>query len=199
MPLDFTAIDFETANNSAASACSVGLVRVRSGRVVERVGWLIRPPAGHDEFSEWNTRIHGIVESDVADAATWVEQWPTLLDFAGDDTLVAHNARFDLGVIAAACLATGLEPPAMRYLCSLQLARRTYSLDSYRLPSAALAAGFEGFEHHNAIADAEACAAIVIHAAGRHEADSVERLAEASGLRVGALTPAKPKEAAPAA
>ena len=60
VPLDFTAIDFETANSSAASACSVGLVKVRDGRVVDRAGWLIRPPLGHDEFHEWNTRIHGI-------------------------------------------------------------------------------------------------------------------------------------------
>lgn len=197
MPLDFTAIDFETANGSAASACSVGLVRVRDGRVVERAGWLIQPPAGHDEFSEWNTRIHGIVADDVTDAATWVEQWPNLLDFAGDDTLVAHNARFDLGVIGAACAATGIEVPALQYLCSLQLARRTYTLDSYRLPSAAMAAGFEDFDHHNALADAEACAAIIVHAASRHEADSMELLAERSGVRLSVV--AAIAAAAPAA
>ena len=31
VPVDFTAIDFETANASSASACAVGLVRVRGG------------------------------------------------------------------------------------------------------------------------------------------------------------------------
>jgi DNA polymerase-3 subunit epsilon len=41
--LDFTAIDFETANSSSASACAVGLARVRDGRVVETAGWLIKP------------------------------------------------------------------------------------------------------------------------------------------------------------
>ena len=54
MPLDFTAIDFETANGSAASACSVGLVKVRDGQVVDRIGWYIRPPLGHDHFVDWN-------------------------------------------------------------------------------------------------------------------------------------------------
>src|SRR5690606_8511215 len=44
VPVDFTAIDFETANSSGASACSVGLVKVRDGRVVDRVHWYIRPP-----------------------------------------------------------------------------------------------------------------------------------------------------------
>ena len=47
MPLDFTAIDFETANSSSASACSVGLVKVQGGRVIDREYWLIKPPIGH--------------------------------------------------------------------------------------------------------------------------------------------------------
>ena len=46
MPLDFTAIDFETANQSSASACSVGLVKVRGGVVVDTASWFIRPPFG---------------------------------------------------------------------------------------------------------------------------------------------------------
>ena len=33
------------------------------------------------------------------------------------------------------------------------MARRTYSLESYRLPVAAMAAGFEGFNHHDALAE----------------------------------------------
>ena len=79
MPLDFTAIDFETANGSRASACSVGLVKVRDGRVVDKTGWLIRPPAGHDEFAPWNITIHGITADMVAEAAGWADQLDDLL------------------------------------------------------------------------------------------------------------------------
>ena len=50
MALDFTAIDFETANGNAASACAVGLVKVRDGLVVDRFSTLIRPTAPYDEF-----------------------------------------------------------------------------------------------------------------------------------------------------
>ncbi|WP_157156776.1 exonuclease domain-containing protein [Diaminobutyricimonas sp. LJ205] len=187
MPLDFTAIDFETANNSAASACSVGLVKVRDGRVVDTAGWYIRPPLGHDWFSEWNTRIHGIEEADVADAALWIDQMPDLMAFAEDDALVAHNAGFDMGVIKAACTASFIDIPSYRYACTLQLARKTYNLDSYRLPVAAMAAGFEDFRHHDAIADAEACAAIMIHAAKRHGASDVDELAGLAGIRVNSI------------
>lgn len=181
MPIDFTAIDFETANSSSASACSVGLVKVRGGRVVDRAAWFIRPPFGHDVFAEGNVRIHGIRPADVADAPFWCEQLADLLAFAGGDVLVAHNARFDLGVIRGASLASRLPVPHLRYLCSLQVARRTYVLESYRLPVAAYAAGFEDFRHHDALADSEACAAIVVHAAGRHGVESVDELAEATG------------------
>ena len=79
--------------------------------------------------------------------------------------------------------------PDYRSLCSLQVARRTYHLDSYRLPVAAMAAGFEDFSHHDALADAEACAAIIVHAAARHEADDIEQLAHITRVRFGAIGP----------
>jgi DNA polymerase-3 subunit epsilon len=185
VPLDFTAIDFETANNSAASACSVGLVKVRDGRVVDRAHWYIRPPLGHDYFLEWNIRIHGITPDHIVDALLWSDQLVDLLDFAEGDHLVAHNAGFDMGVIRAACEASGIETPSFAYLCSLQVARKTYHLDSYRLPVAAMAAGFEDFQHHNALADSEACAAIIVHAARRHDAETVPHLATVTGTRIG--------------
>lgn len=184
MPLDFTAIDFETANNSAASACSVGLVKVRDGRVVDQASWLIKPPLGHDDFLEWNVRIHGIMAVDVVDALLWSEQLHDLQSFAENDTLVAHNAGFDMGVIAAACAASYVPTPTFDYLCSLQVARKTYNLESYRLPVAAMAAGFEDFQHHDALADSQACAAIIVHAARRHGAVDIAELAELTASRI---------------
>ena len=52
-----------------------------------------------------------------------------------------------------------------------------------------MAAGFEDFSHHDALADAEACAAIIVHAAKRHEADDVERLAHVTRVPFGAIGP----------
>jgi len=184
VPLDFTAIDFETANSSPASACSVGLVRVRDGQVVATAGWLIRPPAGHDEFQEWNTKIHGIRAHDVVTAATWADQFDRLCAFAGADVLVAHNAGFDLNVLRRASEATGGDCPPYRSLCSLQVARKVYELESYRLPKAAEAAGFTGFSHHDALADALACAHIIMDAARRTASPDVFALATALKLRV---------------
>ncbi len=186
MPLDFTAIDFETANSSPASACSVGLVRVRGGEIVAQTGWLIRPPSGHDVFNEWNIKIHGIRPEDVATALNWADQVDRLCAFAGADVLVAHNAGFDLNVLRRACEATGLSAPPYRSLCSLAVARKTYQLESYRLPKAAEAAGFGAFPHHDALADARACAHIVIDAARRAGASDIDTLAASLGVRLSA-------------
>jgi len=184
VPLDFTAIDFETANSSTASACAVGLARVRSGRVVATANWLIQPPPGHDEFQEWNTRIHGIRAHDVIGAKRWTDQLDDLAAFAGADVLVAHNAGFDMNVIKRACDATGDLCPPYRYVCSLQVSRKVYDLESYRLPLVAAAAGFGEFPHHDAGADAHACAQIIIDSARRIGARSVTELAGMLGLKV---------------
>ncbi|MHA3722595.1 exonuclease domain-containing protein [Leucobacter sp. HY1910] len=187
MPVDFTAIDFETANGHASSACSVGLARVRDGLVVERADWLIKPPASHAEFQPFNIKIHGITPAMVAHAPDWAAQLGDLRDFLGDDVAVAHNASFDMSVIRTACAETVTPVPGLRYLCSVQVSRKTYELSSHRLPLAAAAAGYGDFAHHNASADAEACAAIVIDAARRHGAASIAELVKATGVKLHTL------------
>jgi DNA polymerase III subunit epsilon len=39
--MNFTAIDFETANPNPASACAVAVVEVRDGMIVAEKAWLI--------------------------------------------------------------------------------------------------------------------------------------------------------------
>ncbi|QIM19103.1 3'-5' exonuclease [Leucobacter coleopterorum] len=184
MSVNFTALDFETANSHPSSACSVGLVRVRAGVVVEHAYWLIKPPPAHAEFLPFNIKIHGITAQMVADARPWQDQLTELTDFIGDDIAVAHNASFDMGVIRAACAESISPTPRLKYLCSVQVSRKTYEIPSHRLPLAAEAAGFGEFAHHDALADAEACAAIISDAARQHDADDVLALAKKTGLRV---------------
>lgn len=187
MPLDFTAIDFETANGSPASPCAVGLIRVRDSKPVETLELLFRPPVPYDWFSEGNIRVHGITPAMVQDAPTYSEVINQMLEFMGEDLLVAHNASFDLGVLAASAKAINHELPKLRYGCSLKIARKTYNLESYRLNAVAFAIGHEEFEHHNALADSDACARIVIHAAQRHGVADLPELLAATKVRFGAL------------
>ncbi|MGO1735200.1 MAG: 3'-5' exonuclease [Leucobacter sp.] len=184
MPIDFTAIDFETANSHAASACSVGLAKVRDGVVVERANWLIRPPESRNEFQPFNIKIHGITPEMVADAREWGAQLDDLRSFIGADIAVAHNAGFDMGVIRGACAETITPTPKLRYICSVLVSRKTYDIPSHRLPLAAEAAGFGEFAHHDALADAEACAAIIVDSAQRHGAADMVALSKLTGVKI---------------
>ncbi len=187
MPLNFTAIDFETANNAAASPCAVGLVRVRDGQIADSLALLIQPPYPNDWFSEFNIKVHGIRPSDVSDAPSWAEALSIMLAFIGDDALVAHNAGFDMGVLKESARLIGAELPALEYACSLMIARKTYNLDSYRLNAVAYAIGHEEFNHHDALADADACARIIIHAAARQGVDELQALADATRHKIKTL------------
>ncbi len=176
MALDFVAIDFETANGDAASPCAVGLVRVRSGQIQESLAMLFQPPHPHNWFHEGNIRVHGIRPEDVADAPNWEDVLPDLLLFTEGLPFIAHNASFDMGVLRAAARQVNFDLPDLSYGCSLLMARKSYNLESYRLNAVAYAAGHEEFQHHDALADADACARIVIHMANRHDAESLEDL-----------------------
>jgi DNA polymerase III subunit epsilon len=164
-PLDrpFVAIDFETADNGADSACAIGIVRVEDLKVVARETVLIRPPRERIIF----TYIHGITWTMVKDAPVFKDAWAKfapLLD--GATFLAAHNAPFDRRVLSACCTAHGLAVPPLPFLCTVQLARRKWALKPANLPAVCRRLGI-GLLHHNAGSDAEACARIVIAAATR--------------------------------
>ncbi|TDC85130.1 exonuclease domain-containing protein [Actinomadura sp. 7K507] len=164
----WVAIDFETANSLRGSPCSVGLVKVKEGQIVEEWSSLIKPPDGHDHFDAFNVGIHGITADRVRDAPGWPETLERIAQFAGDTPFVAHNAAFDMGVLADACKASGLPVPDLRFACTLVVARRTWTgLLSYKLPVLAAALGIELPRHHDAGDDARAAAQVMLAALKR--------------------------------
>ena len=189
MPLNFVAIDFETANGASASPCAVGLVKVAEGKIVDTFSTLIKPPYPNDWFSVGNIKVHGIKPEDVMDAPSWAEALEQMLLFLGTDDLIAHNAGFDMGVLKASAALIQYELPDLRYGCSLIMARKTYNLESYRLNQVAYAIGHEEFDHHDALADSDACARIVIHMADRHGVSSLDELAELTNHKIKSLRP----------
>ena len=70
---DFAAIDFETANGRRTSVCSVGVVVVRGGEVVDTLYSLIRPRPNF--YSRFTTAIHGLSYEDTAQAPDFADVW----------------------------------------------------------------------------------------------------------------------------
>ncbi|OUM41046.1 exonuclease domain-containing protein [Arthrobacter sedimenti] len=174
--LNFTAIDFETANSKRGSVCAVGLAKVRNGVVVDTASWLIKPPHSVSEFSSMNIAVHGIRPADVQRAPSWTESLQRILVFAGDDRFIAHNASFDRSVLRGACAESGLTVPGNSFHCSVDLARRLLDLEQNKLPDVARALGLGAFQHHDAGSDAEICAAAVVAIAQKHALHSLDLL-----------------------
>lgn len=70
----FAAIDFETANPRADSACALGVVVVDDGRIVDRIFELIRPVTPESTF----TAVHGLTWAHVRAAPAFGEIWPPI-------------------------------------------------------------------------------------------------------------------------
>lgn len=156
----FVALDFETADRSRDSACSVALVRVEGGRITARAHELIRPPRRAFEF----TGIHGISWAHVAGKSGFADVWRKVLPLLeGAEFIAAHNAGFDRSVLRAGCALTGLLPPPHRFECTMKLARERWKIRPTTLPDVCHRLGLT-LKHHDALSDAEACANIVLAA-----------------------------------
>lgn len=158
---DFIAIDFETANAQRSSICSVGLVFVEGGEIVDTFHSLILPSPNY--YSKFNTRIHGLDFSDTCFEDKFPEVWSRIVPKLNGAPLVAHNSPFDEGCLRAVHSSYGMSYPEYKFLCTLKAARRQLpQLSSHRLPMVAAHCGYNLENHHDALADAIACAAIAV-------------------------------------
>jgi len=97
--ISFTAIDFETANENYGSVCSLGLVIVREGKIVDKKYRLIKP--FDMKFNNRNISVHGIKPEDVVNEFEFYRYWNSIKEMFTNTVLVAHNAEFDIGVLKA--------------------------------------------------------------------------------------------------
>lgn len=162
---DFVAIDVETANNQPTSICAIGAVKVVDGAIVDTFYRLVKPEPNY-YFRHFTENIHGLSCADTDDAPVFSEVWRELEPWIGTLPLVAHNSRFDRSCLRAAlrCYGCG-DIDDHPFLCTLSKARRTIPrtlCSSFSLPSLAHFMGIPFDNHHNALADAEACAKIAM-------------------------------------
>lgn len=157
MSNQFIALDFETANSSPASICSVGMVKVVDKHMTETFYTLVDPEA---RFSEGNIRVHGITPRDVQESPTFEDVFPYMMNFIGDLPIVAHNASFDMKVLYASLDRYEIEVPPIQYFCSVQMGRRTVQNHSYSLSNMMKFYNIDFKGHHHALNDAKAAAMI---------------------------------------
>lgn len=157
---DFAAIDFETANTEPTSVCSVGIVIVRDCQIVDSFYSLIKPVPEY--YSFWCTQVHGLTERDTRKAPIFPTVWAQIAPKIEGLPLIAHNKAFDENCLKAVFRCYQMDYPGYRFFCTLLKSRRVWPCGHHNLDIIAARCGYDLTNHHHALADAEACAAIAI-------------------------------------
>lgn len=183
--MDVVAIDFETASGQASSACQLAAVVVRHSQIEAEHKWLIRPPRMY--FSPQNIAIHGIRPADVQSAPGMDGVWRELSQLVEGQVLLAHNARFDIGVLLASLAAHGIACPDLQFSCTRVLARAAWpGRRRYGLKPLGEWLGIS-FQHHDALEDARCCAQIAIAVEQQYQLSELQELERSLKITRGAV------------
>lgn len=187
--MKYIALDFETANSSPCSACSVGISIFEDHKFLSSQSQLLCPPAEFNHFNWYNIKVHGIHPHMVTSAPRWDEIWPAIQPEMENSVLVCHNAMFDTSVLCKTLAYYGLELPRCQYVCTVKIAKRVWpQLTNHKLDTVSSALSIN-LNHHEAGSDAFACGKILQAALDQMHCADVNALAQKIGMRLGKISP----------
>ena len=180
----FAVVDVETSGLSVRRhhVLQVGVVVVDgTGRVHDRWSSLVAPRRRW-WFRVGPVHIHGIRRNMLRGAPSGREVLTELAARLGEARFVAHNAEFDTAFLRKAGKTHHVDLTITDPLCTLALSRR---LDpdrqlSHRLGDLCARYGIELVRPHDALADADATAAVLPHLLRAHGITSAAQLPVAS-------------------
>lgn len=158
--MTFTAIDFETA--TSFHPCSVGIVTVENGIVVDEFVTLIQPP--NNLYNPYTIQVHGIYPSDTARAKNFLQVFPEIQKRLQNRLVVAHNESFDRNVLAKSMAYYGLDYAdlniAYRWECTVKI-YKAKGIKPTKLSDCCREMNIQ-LHHHEALSDARACAQLFL-------------------------------------
>ena len=153
--IPFAVFDVETTGLNPAyghRVCEVACVRVRNGEETARFESLVDPKR---HVSAGAFHVNHITREMLSGAPAFEEIAAPLLALMSGAAIVAHNAPFDLGFLAAELEIAGLPPPEGVIVDTLALVRRLYHFASNSLPAVAAAMEIDTGIAHRAMGDVE--------------------------------------------
>lgn len=165
MPERYIAFDVETPNEANSRMSAIGITVVEDGRITEEFASLVNPET---YFNSFNIRLTGITPDMAARAPAFPELWAAIEPVMGSGLLAAHNAPFDMGVLARCLRAYGIRwRPSVPYVCTCRMGRSCYpELPNHKLNT--LCAYLDiALDHHQAGSDSRACAMLLLDCLGR--------------------------------
>ena len=161
MNLTFQTIDVETANPRRASICQIGIVEVRSGKIVDEWESLVNP---EECFATINKHKHSIDELRVANSPKFPDIYSEMQRRLDESILVSHSP-FDRVACERVLEKYKLEQFRVTWLDSAVVVRRAwperYGKQGYGLANVASDLNIQ-FNHHDALEDARAAALVLL-------------------------------------
>ena len=165
----FVVVDLETTGGSPRDCgiTEIGAVKVRGGEVLGELQTFVNPGEPIPPFIQ---SLTGITDAMVRDAPRPGAAVTSFLEFARGAVLVAHNARFDISFLKAACAAADIPWPRHEVLDTVQLARHAMRRDevrNHKLSTLAQVFGAQTTPDHRALHDARATVDVLHGLIGR--------------------------------
>ncbi len=156
----YITFDVETPNSANDRMSAIGVTVVEDGCVVKEFATLVNPEV---HFNSFNIQLTGITPAMAAEGPTFGELWPSLEPVFSSGLLVAHNAQFDMSVLAKCLRDYGIHwRHQTDYACTCQMGKRCYpNLPNHRLNTLCDYLGIR-LDHHQAASDSRACAHILL-------------------------------------
>lgn len=159
--LTYSVFDFETTGGKAinSKAIELGIVKIKSGKVIETFNSLFDPQSIIPPFIE---NLTGISSEEVIGQPLFEDRAEEILDFFNNSILVAHNLPFDLSFLKTEMKRSGIDFPEMPAICTLKLSRRLFKdLSKKSLGSLVEHFGIKHDSLHRALGDAMATSKIL--------------------------------------
>lgn len=150
---NFVAVDIETAHTKKWSICQLGLAIVENGIITETFSELVQPPG--NEYSLWNTLMHGLKKEDTLNKPEFPEVWAKLKNKIDGFKLVVHNAGFNIACLHETMKYYNMESISFDYVCLYEIAQQ-------KLRLACNSRGITFSKQHDTHRDAVACANIFL-------------------------------------
>ena len=159
--MNFTVIDFETANEARSSICQAAIAVVENGEITYSKKWFIRPKDFY--FSPVNTFVHKITPDDCKYAPEFPAIWDEMAEHIIGKTVVAHNVGFDIYALRDVLRLYNILIPEFNFACTMKECKERYfMLSKHTLSNICTHLKIELGQHHDAHFDALACAQIAI-------------------------------------
>lgn len=161
METRYAVFDVETPNTQNRRMSAIGLCLVEQGQITRELYTLLDPETHFDPF---NIALTGITPEAVRGKPTFGALWPLLEPLLRGSILVAHNAPFDLRVLASCLHDYHIDfLPQVSYLCTCQMGRRAYPfLPNHKLSTLCAHLQLE-LDHHHAGSDCRAAAGLLLN------------------------------------